>query len=434
MIRKSARIIITSAVAVVTCLGLAGCGGSPSGSGSSSGGAVNLTLWTNATTGNGLTYFQNAISTFESQNPNVTITLTSIQNEDIGTKLQTALNSNSAPDIFFQQGGGNMVSEAQAGQIKDLTSVLTDQTKSAFGSGILQAVTSNGKIYALPTSVQPSGFFYSEDLFKQAGITSTPTTIPELQDAVAKLKAAGITPIALGAKDGWPASQWFFQFVIRECSSATLDAAASSLTFNDPCFLQAAEDVQNFASTDPFQSGYLTTSAQQGAGSSAGLVANHQASMELMGMWDPGVIQSLTPDQQPLADLGWFPFPSVSGGQGDPTAMLASSDAYSLSAKAPAQAGDFLNFLASADQQKLYAAAFATLPANQQALDSVSNDPINAQVIAAYKQAGYVSNYLDLRFGQALSDAMNSGVVDLLSGKTTPQGLIDTMNTAGAQG
>ena len=43
-----------------------------------------------------------------------------------------------------------------------------------------------------------------------------------------------------------------------------------------------------------FNDGFLTTSAQQGAGSSAGLVANHKAAMELMGAWDPGVISSLT--------------------------------------------------------------------------------------------------------------------------------------------
>ena len=57
----------------------------------------------------------------------------------------------------------------------------------------------------------------------------------------------------------------------------------------------------------------------EGGGSSAGQLANHKAAMELMGSWDPGVISSLTPNQQPLPDLAWFPFPAVSGGQGDPS-------------------------------------------------------------------------------------------------------------------
>ena len=42
----------------------------------------------------------------------------------------------------------------------------------------------------MPIDTQPEGIYYSKDLFKQAGITSTPTTIDELEADVAKLKAA----------------------------------------------------------------------------------------------------------------------------------------------------------------------------------------------------------------------------------------------------
>ena len=45
--------------------------------------------------------------------------------------------------------------------------------------------------------------------------------------------------------------------------------------------------------------------------------------MELAGHWEPGVMQGLTEDQQGLGDkTGWFTFPTVDGGQGDPTAAL----------------------------------------------------------------------------------------------------------------
>ena len=75
-----------------------------------------------------------------------------------------------------------------------------------------------------------------------------------------------------------------------------------------------------------------------GAGSSAGLIANHKAGMELMGAWDPGTIATLTPNQKPLPDLGWFPFPAVPGGAGDPSAMMGGIDGYSLSTNAPNEA------------------------------------------------------------------------------------------------
>ena len=43
--------------------------------------------------------------------------------------------------------------------------------------------------------------------------------------------------------------------------------------------------------------------------------------MEMQGHWEPGVMQGLTDDGKGLGDkTGWFPFPAVEGGAGDPAA------------------------------------------------------------------------------------------------------------------
>ena len=67
------------------------------------------------------------------------------------------------------------------------------------------------------------GIYYSKDLFQQAGITSNPTTIPDLEADVAKLKAIGVAPIAVGAKDAWGAAHWYYNFALRECSQTTMN-------------------------------------------------------------------------------------------------------------------------------------------------------------------------------------------------------------------
>jgi raffinose/stachyose/melibiose transport system substrate-binding protein len=216
----------------------------------------------------------------------------------------------------------------EADQLKDISGDITDATKQALGDAVLGAGQVDGKSYAIPISILPGGLWYSKDLFQKSGVTAPPTTMDEFNAAVTKLKANG-TPVALGAKDAWPAAHWYYFFALRACSEATLDAAAKSKTFDDPCWTKAGNDLKAFADTKPFQNGFLTTSAQQGAGSSAGLVANHKASMELMGAWDPGVIASLTKDTKPLPDLGYFPFPAVPGGQGDPAAIMVGADCYS---------------------------------------------------------------------------------------------------------
>ncbi|WP_255956015.1 ABC transporter substrate-binding protein [Streptomyces odontomachi] len=424
-----------SATAVAIGLGIAlaatGCAGNGDADGGSSGGKVTVTFWENATTGPGVQHWKDAAKAYHALHPNVTIKLQSIQNEDFDGKLQTALNSSSAPDVFMQRGGGKMRAMVEAGQIQELD--LTDADKAKAGAAALASNTIDGKVYAVPTDTQPEGIFYSKDLFDKAGITSTPTTMDELEAAIEKLKAIKVAPIAVGAKDAWPAAHWYYNFVLRECSQDAMTTAGKSLKFDDPCWNKAGDDLAAFLKVNPFQKGFLTTSAQQGAGSSAGMLANHKAGMELMGNWDPGVIASLTPNQKQLPDLGWFPFPAVAGGKGDPTAIMGGSGGYSLSKNAPKEALGFVEFLLTADQQKDYAKAFNSIPVNKEA-QSVVTDSYNVSALKAFNKASYTMQFLDTEYGQNVGNAMNTSVVNLLAGKGTAADIVKDTNAAAAKG
>jgi len=423
-----------AAVAALSAMSLAACGGGDdeSDGGSSDSGPVTMQFWHNATTGPGKAFWDKTVADFQTAHPNVKINIQSIQNEDLDGKLQTALNSGSAPDIFFQRGGGKMAAMVEADQVKDISDELTAETKAAVGEAALKTAQVEGKTYAVPVSILPGGMWYSKDLFSKAGVEATPTTIDELNAAVTKLKAQG-TPIALGGKDAWPAAHWYYFFALRACSPATLEAAAKDKTFGDACWTKAGQDLQAFAATKPFNDGFLTTSAQQGAGSSAGLVANHKASMELMGAWDPGVISSLTPDQKPLPDLGFFPFPAVPGGQGDPAAIMGGADGYSCSKNAPKACSDFLNYMVTKDVQEGYYKAFQALPVNKDAQGVITEDYLKA-VLDAFNKAPYVSVWLDTLYGQNVGNALNIGVVNLLAGKGDVAGIIKSVEDAAKKG
>ncbi len=392
-----------------------------------------MTFWHNSTTGEGKAYWESTVADFEAANPGVTISIQAIQNEDMDGKLQTALNSGDAPDIFMARGGGKLADVVEAGQVKDISDAIDDTTRAALGDAALNAFSVDGKIYGMPTAILPGGVYYSQDLFDQAGITAAPTTMDELDTAVSALKTAGISPVALGGKDAWPAAHWYYFFALRECSQQTIEDAAKSKSFDDPCWLAAGEDLQAFADTEPFNDGFLTTTAQQGAGSSAGLIANHLAGMELMGAWNPGVIASLTPDEKPLADLAWFPFPAVEGGDGDPGAMMGGVDGFSCSVDAPDACTDFLNFFMQKEYQEGYANAFHTLPASKDAQGVVS-EPALQSILTAYNEAPYVTVWMDTLFGQNVGNALNSGVVDLLAGKGDPAGIVQAVADAAAKG
>jgi len=436
--RQFARTAFGLASALALSAGFAGCGGSgdssSGGESSTAEGPVTLTFWHNGTGDKALAYWDTTIKAFEAEYPNVTIEAQAVQNEDFDGKLQAAMQAGTTPDIFLQRGGGKMADMVAAGQVMDITDKISDATKEAYGDGVFAAYTSDGKIYGMPAALTPEGIFYSEDLFSQAGITDTPTDVASLNDAVTKLKAAGIAPIALGAKDAWPAAHWFYQFSLRECSQQVVqDFIAGSTDMSDACWKKAVQDVADLNATNPWNDGFLTTSSQTGASSSAGLLANHQAAMELMGAWEPGVLGSLTADQEIPSDLGLFMFPSVSGGEGDPSAMMAGLDGYSCKEGAPQACVDFLNFLAEQTQQEGYATAYGSLPASKDATSAVTESSLKT-LLTAYQKAAYVVLWFDTSLGQDVGNAVNNAVVTLLAGQVDAAGALQLMQAAVAAG
>jgi raffinose/stachyose/melibiose transport system substrate-binding protein len=409
MMRKAQGAAIV-ALGLGVALAATGCAGNSNGSGAAADGKVTLTLWDNSTTGPGQKFFADAAASYHKAHPDVTIKVQSIQNEDLDGKLQTALNSNSAPDIFLQRGGGKMQAMVDAGQIQALN--LSATAKKNVGAAALAGESIDGKVYAVPFDFLPEGIYYSKDLFSKAGITDTPKTITELEGDVAKLKASGVDAIAVGAKDAWPAAHWYYNFALRECSQAVLNKSAKDLKFDDKCWTKAGDDLASFLKTDPFNQGFLTTSSQQGAGSSAGLVANHKAAMELMGGWDPGV---------------------MAGGKGDPSALLGGIDGYSVSKNAPKQATQFLEYLVTKDQQEAYAKAFNSIPVNKDAQEVVT-DSYNVSALQAFNKAAYASQYLDTLYGQNVGNALNTSVVNLLAGKGSAADIVKDTNAAAAKG
>ena len=433
MTRKN-RFAAAIAIAAGTALLATGCSSGGAADDGSGNGKVTMTFWHNSTTGPGKAYWADTVKAFEKKNPNVTIKIQAIQNEDLDGKLQTALNSGDGPDVFLQRGGGKLNAMINAGQLLDIKDSISADAKKSISAGTFSGYDAKDGTYAMPVAVLPEGIWYSKDLFEKAGITGTPTTMDELNDDIAKLKDSGVDPVAVGAKDAWPAAHWYYNFALRECSEKTLTGAASSLKFDNACWTKAGKDLEAFNDTKPFNDGFLTTAAQQGAGSSAGLLANHKAAMELMGAWDPGVISSLTPDAKPLPDLGWFPFPAVSGGKGDPKSMMGGVDGYSCTAKAPKKAcTDFLNFIVQKDNQEGYYKAFQAIPVNQDAQSVVSESYLKT-ALAAYKDAPFVSQYLDTLYGQNVGNALNTSVVDVLAGKGNAKDIVTATNQAAAKG
>jgi raffinose/stachyose/melibiose transport system substrate-binding protein len=367
-----------------------------------------LTWWNNANTQPLLGVFNNIIKSFEATHPGITITNVPLQNEQFKTKITPALRSSAPPDIFQQWGSGQQATQVKTGKLANI-SPLVSSWISGLGTPATEWQT-NGQWYGVPYDLHVVGFWYRKDLFAKAGITSTPTTIPELKADDTKLRAAGITPITIGMKDGWPGAFWWEYFAIRECSKATITSAMSNVNLSDPCFGKASADLSDFVKTSPFQTGFLATPAQSVPNSSVGLLANGKAAMELQGDWDPGAGAGLTSDKNLFSKLGWFPFPAVPGGQGDPSAVLGGGDGYSCTTNAAEPACEqFLQYLTTPDVQRQIIGAGVGLPSNPAASDALTV-PAEKDASAANSKAAYIAEYFDIALpttpGQNLDNAV----------------------------
>ena len=406
------RVVLGVAVAAAAATVLAACssGGSSSTSSNSSSSSAKVTLswWNNANTQPLLGVFTNIIKQFQAAHPNVTIQNVPMQNELFKTKVTPALRGNSPPDIFQQWGSGQQATQVQSGKLADISSDVSPWIGS-LGTPATEWQT-NGKWYGVPYDLHVVGFWYRKDLFQQAGITSTPTTIPQLVSDDAALRAHGIQPIGLGSKDGWPDAFWWEYFAIRECSQSTITQAMSGVSLSAPCFTKASADLDAFVKTNPFQTGFLATPAQSVPNSSVGLLANGKVAMELQGDWEPGAGSGLTSNKSFTNELGWFPFPSVPGGAGDPKAVLGGGDGYSCTTGASEPAcAEFLQFLTTPAVQKQIIGAGVGLPANP-AADGDLAVPAEKDAAAANSAAPYIAEYFDIALpttpGQNLDNAV----------------------------
>ncbi len=268
---RTMRIATVAAVSALAFAGLTAC--TPSDSGSDE---VTLTWWHNGTGEPLLSFWNDVAAEFEEANPGVNVEVTAYQNEELQrTLIPNQLRTGSGLDLYQQWGAGELAAQVEAGYVKDISADVTEEVELL--GGVVAPWQYEGATYGLPFNFGIEGFWYNTELFEQAGITEVPTTLDELYDAIDALKAAGITPIAVGAGDGWPAAHYWYNFALKSCSPEVLQEAQTSYTFDDPCFLEAGDLLEEFIASSPFQEGFLATTAQQGAGSSAGLTSSSQA-------------------------------------------------------------------------------------------------------------------------------------------------------------
>jgi len=421
-------------LAGMTSLGLvAGCGSAGnstsngnSNSSASSGKTVTLEFFNRYPNQPYHQFFQTAIKDFENQNPNVTINEVDALNSDYKQKIDVVLGSNNAPDIYFSWGGAyadNFVSNQRA---LDLTPYI-NKDKSWSGQLIQSqfgAYTFNSKTYGVPVYMDAKVMMYNQDIFKKLNLTP-PTTFSQLLADSKVLKNAGYIPIAFGGKENWAVGHYLTTLNQRIVAPSVLQADANAKTgsFTDPGYITALQKLQqlipymtpdaNAVSDSDAQSSFLQQKAAMYYNETIGLSALSAATF----------------------NFSWFNFPSVAGGQGDPSELTGAPEGYMISptTKNPDIAMKFLEFMTSKPEAEKMV---KTTQWASTVKGAVSSQNADSKLIAAtntIEAASHMTMWLDDELNSNVVDPYLSGAQQLMNGQDTPQQVMQGVQKAAAQ-
>lgn len=382
---------------------------------------VVIDWWHIQTNENEAAFWQSLVDEFVEANPHVSFNITILGNEPFKAQLVTVMQAGDPPDLFQSWGGGVLWEFAEAGLVRNIAPELEGEWADSFAAkAALELYGQDGEYYGVPWTWGAVGVFFNKSLFEEAGLDpeSPPETYKEFLAAVQTLKDAGITPIALGEGDKWPGHFWWVYNAIRVGGEeAFLAAYNREGSFADEPFVQAGEYLMQLVELEPFQEGFLGMNYDQ----QAATVGNGEAAMELMGQWAPSVQAAQSLSGEGIGDeLGWFLYPMIEGGAGNPDDVLGGGDGFAVGANAPDEAVEFLEFLTSVENQRAGAEIWI-VPVVEGADDVFEDNQVMQDIIAARNNAPYFQLYYDQFLPPAVGQAVNDAVETLFAGVATPE-------------
>ncbi|MDX1994709.1 MAG: extracellular solute-binding protein [bacterium] len=383
---------------------------------------VTIDWWHISTEESQAAYWQSLADAYTAEHPNVTINITILENAAFKERLTTVMQADEPPDLFQSWGGAVLWTYADNGLVRNIASELEGEWRDSFSAqAALELYGQDGEYYGVPWTWGAVGLFYNKALFEQAGLDpeAPPQTWEEFLAAVQTLKDAGITPIALGEGEKWPGHFWWVYLALRlGGEEAFLSAYDRSGTFADEPFVQAGEYLQQLVDLEPFSEGFLALSHPE----SQGIFGNGEAAMLLMGQWTPAAQAQYSASGEGIGEenLGFFNFPAVEGGAGDPGDVLGGGDGFAVGRDAPDETVDFLRFITSVENQRTGAEIFI-VPVVAEAEDAVTDDPIMGAILEARNSAPYFQLYYDQFLPPAVGSAVNDAVQTIFAGTASAE-------------
>ena len=347
---------------------------------------------------------------FEDQYPNIKLDIQTVGGgADYGAALKTKFASNDAPDIFSN--GGYAELETWQDKVEDLSDQPWVKDLIPLAA---EPMTKEGKIYGMPMNLEGIGYVYNKDLFAKAGITETPKTLTELEDAAKKLQAINVTPFGNAYQEWWLLGNQGISVAFAQQDNVNdfikgLNEGTASIIGNDR-FEQWSKLLK--LTVDYGQKNPLTTDAN----THLALFANGEVAMMQEGNW----AQTLVDNIKPNMNIGMFPMPIDDNAEkndkltvGIPANLVVNKDS-----AVKEEAKTFLNWLVTSDIGKEYIVkkwkfipALSTIPATAEEIGLLGAD------VQKYVQADKVYGLQSSKFPDGVTQEFASVIQQYIAGK-----------------
>lgn len=253
----------------------------------------------------------NLIETYESENDNVSINVTTVGGgQDAASALQAKFSSGEEPSIFLL--GGLSDVEKYSDYLLDVSDM--ESAKTAI-DGTLQGATMDGTPYGIPLNIEGYGWLINKDIFERAGVD--PTSIDSYEKFVEAVETIDSqkeeleieSVFAFSGKEDWVVSQYSSHFTAPEFDNDIKTAFESDqLNFEYGERMKEYTDLFNQYNYQPILSLDYSTSVEE-------LFANDKTAIIHQGNWIVPSLNSMDESfaQEKLGILPLFAGPENEG-------------------------------------------------------------------------------------------------------------------------
>jgi multiple sugar transport system substrate-binding protein len=428
-----------TALAGVTVLTLAACGGSSSSSSASSGSSPTSSV--GSTTSGSIVWSASPLSgtgandartvlinAFEKQYPNIHVTLVSASTDTDTNRatLATQIAGGAGPDVFM----GDVIWPAQFGAHQlalPLSSYLPSSYWSKFAPGLVSGATYKGAVYGSPLFEDQGFLYYRKDLLTKDGLP-VPTTWEQLETDAKAVLAKGQTKYGfVWEGDSYEGLTCNFMEYLTDAGGTATNSGYTKATLNSAAALKAVTFMRSLITSGVSPAAVTTFQEPQ--------AMNTFASGESVFLrnWDYAYEDAITPSdggKLTASQVGVEPLPTFSGMSAPGYSNIGGWNMY-INPHSKHIGADltFIQWLSGTTAQDILSQKYgfiSTVTSVRTAPSTIASNPVFAIVPKTKlvpRPAG-TPNY------PALSTAIYQNVNGALAGSTSPSAAVASMESA----